>query len=154
VASRYYFLGSQPPLLSPGDLWDEVEFIFDSEIKKYYRKYMTLSYVHINAFCISHMPEHVHGKTDDTLLLSIFNNAFNNSDLTASNDKGNTDIIISPCQVDPCDRGMARPQVAHTEDGLQIRKVTVNKLNKYSRTADKGRSSHFGIGPGCNRSSP
>jgi hypothetical protein len=37
----------------------------------------------------------------------------------------------------PCHHGMARPQVADGE-GIQIRRVAANILNKQSWTADKG----------------
>jgi hypothetical protein len=52
----------------------------------------------------------------------------------------------------PCQHGMARPQVADTEDGLQIWRVAENILNKQSRAADKGWCSSFGVGHGANNS--
>jgi hypothetical protein len=45
-----------------------------------------------------------------------------------------------------CHRGMARPRVADRGDGLQIRRVAANMLNKQSRTADSGWSSSLGVG--------
>jgi hypothetical protein len=48
----------------------------------------------------------------------------------------------------PCHHGMARPQVADGGDGLQIRRVAANILNKQSRTAGKGFSSSWGLGVG------
>jgi hypothetical protein len=54
----------------------------------------------------------------------------------------------------PCHHGMARPQVADGGNGLQIRRVAANILNKQSRTADKGWSSSVGVGRGANNSSP
>jgi hypothetical protein len=50
----------------------------------------------------------------------------------------------------PCHHVMARLQVADGGDGLQIRTVAANKLNKQSRTADKGWSSSMGVGRGTN----
>jgi hypothetical protein len=47
---------------------------------------------------------------------------------------------------------MTRPQVADGGDGLQIWSVAANILNKQSRTADKGRSSNFGVGCGAKKS--
>jgi len=41
-----------------------------------------------------------------------------------------------------------RPQVADGGDGLQIWKVDANKLNKQSRTAEKGGSPAWGLGEG------
>jgi hypothetical protein len=43
---------------------------------------------------------------------------------------------------------VARPQVAVGGDGLQIRRVAANILNKQSRTADMGWSSSFRLGGG------
>jgi hypothetical protein len=54
----------------------------------------------------------------------------------------------------PCHHGMARPQVADGEKGLQIWRVSANILNKQPRTADKGCSSSLGVGRGANISSP
>jgi hypothetical protein len=45
-------------------------------------------------------------------------------------------------------RTMARPQVADGGDGLQIRRVAANILNKQLRTADKGLSSNLGLDVG------
>jgi hypothetical protein len=50
--------------------------------------------------------------------------------------------------------GMARPQVADGGDGLQIRRVSANILNKQSRTADRGWSSSLGIGRGAKNPLP
>jgi hypothetical protein len=47
-----------------------------------------------------------------------------------------------------CHHGMARPRVADRGDGLQIRRVAANILNKQSRTADSGWSSSLGVGWG------
>ena len=52
---------------------------------------------------------------------------------------------LSSMFVGPCHQGMAHSQVA---DG------GANKLNKQSRTADKGWSSSLGVGQGANNSSP
>jgi hypothetical protein len=49
----------------------------------------------------------------------------------------------------PCHHGMARPQVADGEDGLQIWRVAANILNKQSRTADKGWPSSLVVGRGA-----
>lgn len=38
VASRYYFLGSQLPLRSPGSLWKEEEYSLDCEMGEDHRK--------------------------------------------------------------------------------------------------------------------
>jgi hypothetical protein len=54
----------------------------------------------------------------------------------------------------PCHHSMVCPQVANGGDGLQIWKVTVNILNKQSRTANRGQSSSLGVGHGANSSSP
>jgi hypothetical protein len=53
-----------------------------------------------------------------------------------------------------CHHGMARPQVADGGDGLQIRRVAANILNKQSQTADKGHFSSLGIACVANNSSP
>jgi hypothetical protein len=45
---------------------------------------------------------------------------------------------------------MARPQVADGGDGLQVWMVAANKLNKLSRTADRGWPSSLGVGWGAN----
>ena len=55
--------------------------------------------------------------------------------------------------VGPCHHVMARPQVADGETA-PIWRVAANKLNKQSRTADKGWSSSFAVGRGANNSSP
>jgi len=47
-------------------------------------------------------------------------------------------ITWSLCQWTPYHQGMGLTQDADGEDGLQIRRVAVNILNKESRTADKG----------------
>jgi hypothetical protein len=44
-----------------------------------------------------------------------------------------------------CHQGMARPQAVDGGDGLQIRKIAANILNKQSRTAAKGWSSSLRI---------
>jgi hypothetical protein len=43
---------------------------------------------------------------------------------------------------------MARPRLAGGEDGLQIRRVAANILNKQSRRADRGWSPACGLGVG------
>jgi hypothetical protein len=43
----------------------------------------------------------------------------------------------------PCHHGMARPQISDGGEGLQIRRVAENIVNKQARTVDKGRS--FGL---------
>jgi hypothetical protein len=50
-----------------------------------------------------------------------------------------------PCVV-LCHHGMTRPRVADGVDGLQIRRVHANILNKQSWTADRGWSSSLGVG--------
>jgi hypothetical protein len=45
----------------------------------------------------------------------------------------------------PRHNGMARSQVADGEEGLQIRRVAANILDKQSRTADKGWPSNLGV---------
>jgi hypothetical protein len=55
--------------------------------------------------------------------------------------------MILPGEV-PCHVGMARPQVADGGDGLQIRRIAANILNKQLRTADTGCSSRVGLGVG------
>jgi hypothetical protein len=54
----------------------------------------------------------------------------------------------------PYHHGTARPQVADGGDGLQIRSVAANILNKQPRTANKGFSSSLGVGREANNSSP
>jgi hypothetical protein len=54
----------------------------------------------------------------------------------------------------PCHHGTARPQVADGGEGLQIRRVAANILNKQSRIADKGWPSSLGVGRGDNNSPP
>jgi hypothetical protein len=49
---------------------------------------------------------------------------------------------------------MARPQVADGGDGLQIWRVDGNILNKKLRTANKGRSSNWGVWHEADFSSP
>jgi hypothetical protein len=46
---------------------------------------------------------------------------------------------------DPCHHGIARPQLADGEDGLQIWSLTANLLYKQSRKTDKGLSSNGGL---------
>jgi hypothetical protein len=53
---------------------------------------------------------------------------------------------MMPCYVGPCHHSMARPQVVDRGDGLQIRMVAVNILNKQSWTADKAWSFSLGVG--------
>jgi hypothetical protein len=43
---------------------------------------------------------------------------------------------------------MARPRVADRGDGLQIRRIAANILDKQSRKADSGWCSMLGVGPG------
>jgi len=47
-----------------------------------------------------------------------------------------------------CQHGVACPRVADGGDGLQIRRKAANKLNKQSRTANKGWSSRLRVGEG------
>jgi hypothetical protein len=66
-------------------------------------------------------------------------------------------ILLLPCihvRWVACHHGMARPQVADGGDGLQVRRVAVNILNKQSWTADKGWSFSLGVGRGTNNPSP
>jgi len=51
-----------------------------------------------------------------------------------------------------CDHGVARPRFVDGGDGLQIRTVDANILNKQSRTANKGWSSSLGVGRRANNS--
>jgi hypothetical protein len=53
--------------------------------------------------------------------------------------------------MDPCYHDMAHSQVTDGGDGLQIRKVA---MNKQSRTADKRWTSNLVVGRGANNSSP
>jgi hypothetical protein len=48
----------------------------------------------------------------------------------------------------PCHHGMARLLVADGGEGLQIRRVAANILNKKSRIVDKVWSSSLGVGVG------
>jgi len=48
----------------------------------------------------------------------------------------------------PCHHCMARPQVVDGGEGLQIRRVAANILNKQSQIADNGWSSSLGVGRG------
>jgi hypothetical protein len=48
--------------------------------------------------------------------------------------------------------GMARPEVAGAEDGLQMWRVAANILNKQCWTADRGWSSSLEVGHGVNSS--
>jgi hypothetical protein len=54
----------------------------------------------------------------------------------------------------PCHHSMVRPQVADGGDGLSIRRVATNILNKQSRTARKLYSSGLGVGRVAKNSSP
>jgi hypothetical protein len=54
----------------------------------------------------------------------------------------------------PGHHGMALPQVADGEDGLQIWTVAANILNKQLRTAERGQSSSLGVGRGANNPLP
>jgi hypothetical protein len=47
-----------------------------------------------------------------------------------------------------CHQDMARPQVADGGEGLQIRRVAANILNKQSRTNDRGGPPAWGLGGG------
>jgi hypothetical protein len=49
---------------------------------------------------------------------------------------------------------MKRLQVADGGDGLQLYRMAANKLNKESRTADKGWYSRLEVGGEANNSSP
>jgi len=49
---------------------------------------------------------------------------------------------------------MARSRVADGSDGLQIRRVTANILNRQSMTVDKTWSFSLGVGRGAYTSSP
>jgi hypothetical protein len=53
----------------------------------------------------------------------------------------------------PCHHGMALPQVADGGEGPQIWSISVNILNKQSRTADKEWSSSLGVGHRANNPS-
>jgi hypothetical protein len=53
----------------------------------------------------------------------------------------------------PCHHGMAHPQLAD-EDGLQLRRVAANKLNKQLQTADKECASSLEVGCESNNLSP
>ena len=44
-----------------------------------------------------------------------------------------------------CNDGMARPKIADIGDGLEIRSVAANMVNKQSRRDDKGWSSSLGV---------
>jgi hypothetical protein len=48
----------------------------------------------------------------------------------------------------PCHHGMASTKAADGGDGLQMRRVPANILNKQSRTANKVWSSSLGVGRG------
>jgi hypothetical protein len=58
--------------------------------------------------------------------------------------------VVLTCQVNwfPRHHGMARPPVADGGEGLQIRRVAANILNKQSRTADRGWSYSSCVGQG------
>jgi hypothetical protein len=47
-------------------------------------------------------------------------------------------LVYLPRQVGLCHDGVARPQVAGGGEGLQVRRVAANILNKQSQTADRG----------------
>jgi hypothetical protein len=57
-----------------------------------------------------------------------------------------------PWQESPFHHGTARPQVADGGDGLEVRRVAANILNKQSRTSEKGWSSSLGVWRGSNNS--
>jgi hypothetical protein len=46
----------------------------------------------------------------------------------------------------PCHHGMAHPQFADGEDGLQLWSVAANKFNKQPQTADKECASSLEVG--------
>jgi hypothetical protein len=50
--------------------------------------------------------------------------------------------------LDPCHSNIAHSQVADEEERSQIWRVTANIFNKQFRTADKKRSSNWGLGEG------
>jgi hypothetical protein len=54
----------------------------------------------------------------------------------------------------PCCHGMARPQAADVDGGLQIWRIAANILNKQSRKTDKGWSSSLGAGRAASNYSP
>jgi uncharacterized protein (DUF2249 family) len=54
----------------------------------------------------------------------------------------------------PCNHGMAHPQVADGENGLQLWRVAANKLNEQSQTTDKECASRLEVGHGSNNLSP
>ena len=65
-------------------------------------------------------------------------------------------ILFSPSSrvfVGPCHHGIARPQV-RMEERPPIWRVSANKSNKQSRTADKWWSSSLRVGRGANICSP
>jgi hypothetical protein len=47
---------------------------------------------------------------------------------------------------------MTHPQVMDRGDGMKMRRIAVNILNKQWRTASRGWSSTFGVGQGTNNS--
>jgi hypothetical protein len=49
-------------------------------------------------------------------------------------------------------QGMARPQIAGGQDGLQVWRVAANILNKQSQSTKNGQSSSLGVGHGPNNS--
>jgi hypothetical protein len=53
-----------------------------------------------------------------------------------------------------CHHGMAPPQFADGEDGLQVWWVAANKLNKQPQTADKRCASSLEVECGSNNPSP
>jgi hypothetical protein len=54
----------------------------------------------------------------------------------------------------PCHHGMAHPQFADGEDGLQLWRVAADKLNKQPQTVDKECASSLEVGCGSNNLSP
>ena len=56
--------------------------------------------------------------------------------------------------VGPCHHSMASTQVADGGTASDMGGVAANKLNKQSRTADKGWSSSLGVEGGANHASP
>jgi hypothetical protein len=54
---------------------------------------------------------------------------------------------------DPCQHGMARPQVSDGGEGLQTWRAAANILNKKSQTAENGWSSSLGVTCVTNNSS-
>jgi len=63
-------------------------------------------------------------------------------------------LYIFPMFCVSCLHTIALPRVTDGGDGLQIRRIAVNILNKQSQTADKGLSSSLGVGRGAKNPSP